>query len=127
MAGRSAQTIALWLIAIMLTAAFAIEHIRPAVLLALNRDAYLAASHACHEARTYAMEADAVATELGGQKAEALRRSAGVAVMDCHGHSLLRAQLLAAGVVEQTLDALDLEARLQTAAGPPYLTSASGA
>lgn len=127
MTGRGVQTAALWLIAIVLSGGFVLDHIRPAVLLALNRAAYLGASRVCHEARAYAMEAAVVAADVGGQAAEALRRSAGVAIMDCHAHESLRAQLLAARVDERALNTLDLEAQFEAASGLPSLAAAPGA
>lgn len=112
---RIVTAISLALIAAAVLADFALDHIRPAISLALNRDAYAAAAASCHEARSYLQQAAVVATREDDGAAGALRQSSLVAVLECHPRNVLRQELLNAGVSEHALERLELDAGLASA------------
>ncbi len=112
-----AQTIALYLIVLLLMADFAIKHVQPTVVLKLNEQAYLAAARQCHEALSNRQELLDASIRLDRETAFALNRSAVVGLMECYEKETLRRSLLAWGVDEQDLNRIDLVARAESKAG----------
>lgn len=119
---------ALWLIALALFATIVLDHILPAISLALNRQRYQDAAGACHEARSYLQQAVAAAALLEDEEgsADVIRRTAAVAMMDCYDRDVLRAHLLSLGVSIHALEEQDLRAKLLSEAGLTYVSVKAG-
>jgi hypothetical protein len=119
---------ALWLIALALFTTIFLDHIAPALTLAMNRQRYQDAARDCHDARSYLHQAAAIAATLEDEKefADALRRTAAVAAMGCYDRNVLRAYLLGSGVDIHVLDQLDLEAKLRSGASLTYFSGTVG-
>jgi hypothetical protein len=105
------QTVALWLIALLLAGQIGLEHIRPLIVLAANEEPFVEAARRCHEASSNYREVQSVAERDDSASANTLHRSATVGLMDCYESQNLRLAMLAGGVNNHLIDRLDLSAR----------------
>ena len=105
------QTVALWLIALLLAGQIGFEHIRPLIVLALNEEPFVAAARRCHEASSNYREVQSVAERDDSVAAITLHKSAKVGLMDCYESQDFRLTMLAGGVNVHQIDRLDLSAR----------------
>ena len=113
------QTIALYLIAVVLMADFAFDHVQPHIALAFKSQEYLDAARMCHEARANEQQMRHIAVD---QRTLILRdKSALVGLMDCYEKERLRKSLLAWGASESDLNLIDLTARSQSETSLRYL------
>ena len=106
-----AQTIALYVIILLLAADFVIRHVKPAVVLTLREQEYVGAARKCHEALSNEQQLKDAADRYDRETRLALNLSATVGLMDCYEREYLRRSLLARGVNGHDLDRIDLGAR----------------
>lgn len=121
---RLGQSLALWLIAGVLGTDLFLNHAVPGLSLAFQRSAYTEASRACHEARSYLQQVTALANEVDDGVRSPLLRSAAVSMLDCQSYQIMRNGLLAAGVKEHSLHALDIAALRASRTALPYTVEA---
>ena len=114
------KTIALCLIALVLSVDFAVDHIAPVIALTAKKQQYLGAARKCHEARSFTQHVRDAANEYDRKLLPTLDRSATVWLMECFQRNNIRSYLLAWGASEDDLDRLDLLARSQSEASLPY-------
>lgn len=112
--------IALYSIVILLMADFTLDHVQPAVMLALKEQEYLDAAHTCHEARSNGQQLRDAADQYDPETLFAVSQSATVGLMDCYKMEYLRRSLLAWGVNEHDLNWLDLIAGNKSNVSLPY-------
>jgi len=117
---RKVQTVALCLIALVLMADFAVEHVLPVAALALKEQEYLDAARTCHEARSNWQQARDTADRYDRETSFAVNQSATVGLMDCYKKEYLHRSLLSWGVTENELNRLDLFARNESEVGLRY-------
>ena len=112
------QTIPLYLIAVVLMADFAFDHVQPHIALALKNQEYLDAARTCHEARANEQRMKDIA--LDPRTLMLREKSAAVGLMDCYEKERLRRSLLAWGASESDLHLIDLIARSQSETSLEY-------
>jgi hypothetical protein len=105
------QTVALWLIALLLAGHIGLEHLRPLIVLAAHEESFVAAARRCHEASSNYREVQSVAVRDDGAEAITLHKSATVGLLDCYESENLRLAMLAGGVNVHLINRLDLSAR----------------
>ena len=103
-----------WLIALLLSAYLAIEHVWPWVVLERRESDYLMAAMLCHEALSNLEEIEIAAGQFDPPTAQALLKSAMIGSLDCYERRLLRSYLLAQGVNPNHLDVIDAAAMLSS-------------
>ena len=105
------QTVALWLIALLLAGQIGFEHIRPLIVLASYEEPFIGAARRCHEALSNYREIQNVVERYDRVGAITLHKSATVGLMDCYKSRDLRLTMLAGGVNVHQIDRLALSAR----------------
>ena len=105
------QTVALWLIALLLAGQIGFEHIRPLIVLASYEEPFIGAARRCHEALSNYREVQGIAKRGNSVAAITLQKSSTVGLMDCYQSHDLRLAMLAGGVNVHLIDRLDLSAR----------------
>ena len=115
-----AQTIALYVIVLLLMVDFVIDRVQPAVALALDEQEYHEAAQRCHEALSNRQQLRDTADRYDRETLFTLNQSATVGLMDCYDREVVRRSLLARGVNEHDLNRIDLIARNASKAGLRY-------
>jgi hypothetical protein len=114
------QTVALWLIALLLAGQIGLEHLRPLIVLAAYEEPFVEAARRCHEASSNYREVQSVAERDDSVAAITMHRSATVGLMDCYESHDLRLAMLAGGVNVHQIDRLSLSARNASDASLDY-------
>lgn len=114
--------VVVWVIAALLLAEFALNHIRPFAVLDLNAGAYFDAARRCHDAMAMGRQVQRNESDHDQLTIRALRQSVSVAMMDCLAKRRLGEYLLANGVNRHDLSEIELNALNASSADFSFVT-----
>jgi hypothetical protein len=122
-----AQTFALYVIALVLLADFALEHMRPVLMLALREGEYFEAAKRCHESRSNLADVRKAKDMYDARILPLLEQSAQAGLMECYEKEVIGQSLLAQNVSASALSRVDLAAMNASKASVRYfVTGLSG-